>query len=389
MMRNIFLVLGILVSTFSFAQKFDSLAMTPPMGWNSWNKFGCNVSEKLIKEIADAMVVSGMKEAGYEYVIIDDCWQIDRDLNGNIIPDPERFPSGMKAVADYIHSKGLKFGIYSDAGTKTCQKRPGARGYEFQDARTYAEWGVDYLKFDWCNTSTQNAQASYKLMRDAIYKAGRPMVFSLCDWGFSKPWLWAKDVGHLWRATDDIMDCWDCEDDRNNAGFTILLDRVADLYSYSGPDHWNDPDMLEVGNSGLTVNESRAHFSLWCILAAPLIAGNDLRDMTKETVEILTNKEAIAVDQDPLGKQGVKVRDDGDFEVWVKQLSDGSRAVVLFNRSMEDKEMAVSWEELGYPSYLKCLVRDLWQHKDTGKFKERYSAKVPSHDAVMIKVTPL
>jgi len=387
-MNKILVLAAILFSSCTFAQKFEGLALTPPMGWNSWNKFGCNVSEQLIKEMADAMVHSGMKDAGYEYIIIDDCWQIGRDMNGNIIPDPERFPSGMKALADYIHSKGLKFGIYSDAGTKTCQKRPGSRGYEFQDARTYAEWGVDYLKYDWCNTSTQNAQASYQLMRDAIYKAGRPMVFSLCDWGFSKPWLWAKDVGHLWRATDDIMDCWDCEDNRNNAGFTILLDRVANLYSYSGPDHWNDPDMLEVGNNGLSTNESRAHFSLWCILAAPLIAGNDLSNMYQETIDILTNNEAIAVDQDALGKQGIKVRDDGDSEVWVKPLADGSRAVVLFNRSQKNAEIAVSWIELGYPLRLKAEVRDLWKHKNLGRYKRKFSAEVPSHDVVMIKITP-
>ena len=294
----------------------------------------------------------------------------------------------MKAVADYVHSLGLKFGIYSDAGTKTCQRRPGSRGYEFQDARTYALWGVDYVKYDWCNTTTQDAQASYRLMRDAIHKAGRPMVFSLCDWGWSKPWLWAKDVGHLWRATDDIMDCWDCEDDRNNAGFTILLDRVADIYSYSGPGHWNDPDMLEVGNSGLTVSESRAHFSLWCILAAPLIAGNDLRNMSEETLEILTNKEVIAVDQDSLGKSGIRIRDDGDLEVWVKQLADGSRAVVLFNRSLTPENISVSWTELGYPSYLKAAVRDLWQHQDLGKFTGSFTAEVTPHDAVMIRVTP-
>ena len=388
-MKNLLLLIFLFTSAYVYPQKFEGLALTPPMGWNSWNKFGCDVSEKLIKEIADAMVESGMKDAGYKYVVIDDCWQIGRDDQGNIIPDPERFPSGMKALADYIHSKGLKFGIYSDAGRKTCQRRPGSRGYEFQDARTYASWGVDYVKFDWCYTSTQDAKASYTTMRDAIYAAGRPMVFSLCDWGLSKPWLWAKDVGHLWRATDDIMDCWDCQDDRNNAGFTILLDRVADLYSYSGPDHWNDPDMLEVGNKGLNNTESRAHFSLWCILAAPLIAGNDLRTMSDETKNILTNKEAIAVDQDPLGKQGIKVRDDGDYEVWVKQLADGSRAVVLFNRSLKDKTMKVKWEELGYPSYIQANVRDLWQHKDMGKFTGKYSDIVPAHGAVMIKVVPI
>ena len=387
-MKKLFVIISVLISTMAFGQKFEGLALTPPMGWNSWNKFGCDVSEQLIKEIADAMVSSGMKDAGYEYVVIDDCWQVGRDENGNIIPDPERFPSGMKALADYIHAKGLKFGIYSDAGTHTCQKRPGSRGYEFQDARTYASWGVDYVKYDWCNTSTQNAQASYKLMRDAIYKAGRPMVFSLCDWGFSKPWLWAEDVGHLWRATDDIMDCWDCEDDRNNAGFTILLDRMVGLESYSGPGHWNDPDMLEVGNSGLTIGESRAHFSLWCVLAAPLISGNDLRDMSEETKKILTNGEVIAIDQDSLGKSGVKVRDDGDLEIWVKQLADGGRAVVLFNRGLTKEKMMVAWTELGYPSHLKAVVRDLWQHKDLGKFAGDFSADVPPHDAVMIRVNP-
>ena len=387
-MKNLIFSLFILFSFSAYPQKFEGLALTPPMGWNSWNKFGCDVSEKLIKDIADAMVVSGMKDAGYEYIIIDDCWQIGRDKQGNIIPDPKRFPSGMKALADYIHSKGLKFGIYSDAGTKTCQRRPGSRGYEFQDARTYAGWGVDYVKYDWCYTTTQNAQASYKLMRDAIRRAGRPMVFSLCDWGWSKPWLWAKNVGHLWRATDDIMDCWDCEDEKNNGGFTVLLDRVADLYSYSGPDHWNDPDMLEVGNSGLTATESRAHFSLWCVLAAPLIAGNDLRNMTDETLEILTNTEAIEVDQDPLGKQGIKVRDDGDYEIWVKQLANGSRAVVLFNRSLKPEKMSVKWVEIGYPAHLKAKVRDLWLHKDMGFFTGKYSTKVPAHGAVMIKVIP-
>ncbi len=387
-MKKYIVIISMLISTLTYAQKFEELALTPPMGWNSWNKFGCDVSEQLIKEITDAMVSSGMKDAGYAYVVIDDCWQVGRDENGNIIPDPERFPSGMKAVADYIHSKGLKFGIYSDAGTHTCQRRPGSRGYEFQDARTYASWGVDYVKYDWCNTSTQNAQASYRLMRDAIYKAGRPMVFSLCDWGFSKPWLWAEDVGHLWRATDDIMDCWDCEDDRNNAGFTILLDRMVGLDSYSGPGHWNDPDMLEVGNSGLTVSESRAHFSLWCILAAPLIAGNDLRDMSEETKMILTNREVIAVDQDPLGKSGSKVRDDGDLEVWVKQLADGGRAVVLFNRGLTKEKMSVLWTELGYPTFLKAEVRDLWLHKNLGKFTTEFTAEVPPHDAVMFRVSP-
>jgi len=248
-----------------------NLAQTPPMGWNSWNLFACDIDEDLIKGIADAMVENGMKEAGYEYVVIDDCWLLKRDKLGNPIPDPKRFPSGMKALGDYIHSKGLKFGIYSDAGTLTCQKRPGSRGYEFQDARTYAEWGVDYLKYDWCHHGTQNAKASYQIMGEALRKTGRPIVYSICEWGTNEPWKWAKEVGgNLWRTTEDILNCWDCRTDWGGMGFVWILDLQDSLAQYAEPGHWNDPDMLEVGNSGLTISESRAHFSLWAILAAPL-----------------------------------------------------------------------------------------------------------------------
>ena len=337
------------------------------MGWNSWNKFACNVSEELIKQIADAMVTSGMKDAGYQYIVIDDCWQVDRDNQGNIIADAKRFPSGIKVLADYIHAKGLKFGIYSDAGTLTCQKRPGSRGYEFQDARQYASWGVDYLKYDWCSTSTQNQQASYSIMRDALSKSGRPMVFSLCEWGSSKPWLWARDVGNLWRTTGDIQDCWDCRRDWGGMGFVHILDLQNGLESYAGPGHWNDPDMLEVGNGGMTTTEYRSHFSLWCLLAAPLIAGNDIRSMSPEIAEILTNKEVIAVDQDALGLQGRRVKREGELEVWARQLADGSRAVALLNRGATETKISVSWSDLGYPGYLPAAVRDLWARKDLGK----------------------
>ena len=366
----------------------NGLALTPPMGWNSWNKFGCNVDENLIKETADAMVSTGMKDAGYLYVVIDDCWQIDRDDQGNIIADPERFPSGMKALADYIHSLGLKFGLYSCAGTHTCQKRPGSRGYEYQDARQYAAWEVDYLKYDWCYHGQQNAEASYSTMRDALQKAGRPIVFSLCEWGSNKPWLWAKDVGHLWRTTGDIQDCWDCRRDWGGMGWTHILDLQVGLETFAGPGHWNDPDMLEVGNGGMSIPEYRTHFSLWCILAAPLMAGNDLRTMSPEIKAILTNKEVIAVDQDSLGRQGHKVRDDGDSEVWAKQLRDGSRAVVLFNRSQAPATIAVKWEEIGYPGHLSAKVRDLWQHKPLGTFQKQFSVEVPGRDVIMIRVTP-
>lgn len=366
----------------------NGLARTPPMGWNSWNKFACDVNEQLIREIADAMVTSGMKDAGYVYLVIDDCWQIDRDAQGNILPDPQRFPSGMKALADYVHSKGLKFGLYSDAGTLTCQKRPGSRGYEFQDARQYAAWGVDYLKYDWCSTGTQNAPASYSIMRDALLKAGRPIVFSICEWGTSKPWLWAKDVGNLWRTTGDIQDCWDCKRDWGGMGVVHILDLQDGLESYAGPGHWNDPDMLEVGNAGMTITEYRAHFSLWCILAAPLMAGNDLRNMTNEVKEILTNREVIAVDQDSLGMQGRRVKRDGDREVWAKQLADGGRAVVLFNRGPKSQEISVSWTDIGYPQQVAAQVRDLWAHKDLGKLTGKFSAEVPSHGVVMVTVKP-
>jgi alpha-galactosidase len=365
----------------------NGLVLTPPMGWNSWNKFGCNVSEDLIKGAADAMVSSGMKEAGYEYVVIDDCWQVSRDASGNIVADAQRFPSGIKGVADYVHSKGLKFGIYSDAGVKTCAGRPGSAGHEYQDALRYAAWGVDYLKYDWCHSGKANAEWAYTTMRDALNASGRPIVFSMCEWGTAKPWLWAKDVGNLWRTTGDISDCWDCQN-KDARSFVNIVDMQDGLETYAGPGHWNDPDMLEVGNGGMTTTEYRSHFSLWCLLAAPLMAGNDLKSMPAEIREILTNKEVIAVDQDALGMQGRRVAKVGDLEVWARQLKDGSRAVILFNRGASDAQMSVSWEELGYPAKLSAGVRDLWTKKDLGKFTGTYAAKVPSHGVVMIKVMP-
>ena len=366
----------------------NGLARTPPMGWNSWNKFGCNVSEKLIKEAADAVVSSGMKDAGYKYVVIDDCWQVSRDKDGNIIADAERFPGGIKAVADYVHSKGLLFGIYSDAGTGTCQNRPGSRGYEFQDARQYAAWGVDYLKLDWCNHSTQDSVSSYALMRDALAKSGRPIVFSICEWGSTKPWLWAGTVGNLWRTTGDIVDKWEGKEKWGGNGVVQILDLEDGLESYAGPGHWNDPDMLEVGNGGLKLTESRAHFSMWCILAAPLMAGNDIRSMAPEIRDILTNAEAIAIDQDPLGQQGKRVRKSNGLEVWSKQLADGGRAVALLNRSASGADIPVSWTEIGYPDTLAASVRDIWAKKDLGSLKSKVSASVPSHGVVLLRIKP-
>ncbi len=366
----------------------NGLALTPPMGWNSWNKFGCDVSEKLIREMADAMVATGMRDAGYRYLVIDDCWQVVRDGRGNIVPDPERFPSGMKVLADYVHSKGLLFGLYSDAGTKTCQGRPGSHGFETNDANLYAAWGVDYLKYDWCNTQGIDPKAAYPAMRDALSKCGRPIVFSMCEWGTSKPWLWAKDVGNLWRTTGDIQDCWDCRRDWGGMGWTHILDLQVGLENHAGPGHWNDPDMLEVGNGGMGIEEYRAHFSFWCLLAAPLMAGNDLRSMSKETVDILTNREAIAVNQDPLGRQGFKVRDEGNIEVWAKPLKDGGKAVILFNRSSILQTLSVRWEEIGYPAGHKTSVRDLWLNKDLGTFKNAFFTAVQARGVAMIRTSP-
>ncbi len=366
----------------------NGLARTPPMGWNTWNKFACNVSEKLVREATDALVSSGMKDAGYKYVVIDDCWQVSRDGNGNIVPDAQRFPSGIKAVADYVHAKGLLFGIYSDAGTGTCQNRPGSRGYEFQDARQYAAWGVDYLKYDWCNHGTQDSQASYSLMRDALAKAGRPIIFSLCEWGSTKPWLWAGPVGNLWRSTGDIINKWDGKEKWGGNGVVQILDLEDGLESYAGPGHWNDPDMLEVGNGGLNMTESRAHFSMWCILAAPLMAGNDIRSMTPEVRNILTNAEAIAIDQDPLGQQGKRVRTHDGLEVWAKQLADGGRAVALLNRSASPANIAASWTEIGYPDTLAAATRDIWAKKDLGSLKGKVSASVPSHGVALLRIKP-
>jgi alpha-galactosidase len=347
------------------------------MGWNSWNKFGCNVDEKMIRGMAEAMVSRGLKAAGYEFIVIDDCWQVSRDERGNILADPERFPSGIKALADYVHSLGLKFGLYSCAGTKTCAGRPGSKGYEEQDARQYAAWGVDYFKYDWCHTEGLSSEASYKKMRAALEAAGRPIVFSICEWGQSQPWRWARGVGHLWRTTGDIEDKWE--------SIIKILNLQAGLESYAGPGHWNDPDMLEVGNGGLSFEESKAHFSLWCLLAAPLMAGNDLRSISKQTAFILTNPDVIAVDQDKLGLQGRRLRTEGLTEVWVKPLADLSKAVVLLNRGPAPAVISVSWKELAVETST-AEVRDLWLKEDLGRFLSGYSAKVPARGVVMIKV---
>jgi alpha-galactosidase len=360
------------------------------MGWNSWNKFACNVNEQIVRDSADAIVSSGMRDAGYVYVVIDDCWHGLRDANGFITADAQRFPSGIKALSDYIHSRGLKLGIYSDAGRLTCGSRPGSEGHEYQDALTYARWGVDYLKYDWCNTGNRNAQEAYALMADALRQSGRPIVFSICEWGTSKPWLWAKNTGNSWRTTGDIWDSFASKDKAHDWAHPVL--EIADLneplWPFAGPGHWNDADMLEVGNGGMTPAEYRSHFSLWALMASPLMAGNDIAHMDETTRSILLNKEVIAVDQDPLGIPGRRVWKDDDREVWVKPLTNGARAVLLFNRGAHPAKIRASAEQLGYPRNLRAGIRDLWAHKGVERWSGSVARTVEPHGVAMFRVTP-
>jgi len=399
-MKLKYLLFSLFLTTLTFGQKFTELAKTPPMGWNSWNKFACDVNEDLIKQAADAMVLSGMRDAGYQYIVIDDCWHGERDSLGFIHPDKNKFPSGIKALADYIHSKGLKFGIYSDAGWQTCGGRPGSRGYEFQDAYQYSKWGVDYLKYDWCNTEGLKTEGAYLTMRDALYKAGKPIVFSMCEWGTTKPWEWAKDISHLWRTTTDISPVFEGVVDHGNWqswSAMKIMDTQVDLRKYAGPGHWNDPDMLEVGN-GLTLNENRAHFSMWCMLAAPLMAGNDLSNMSKETIEVLTNKDVISVDQDSLGIQAFRYSQNDSLEIWFKPLTDNNWAMAILNRNTHVKHVDFNWVKenvvdsiFGYKLDTKIdnyNLYDLWKHLERGNTKSPFSAEVQPRDIIMLKLIP-
>lgn len=350
------------------------LAATPPMGWSAWNHFGVNISEDIVREAADALVSSGMRDAGYQYVNIDDFWQLSRDASGAIVIDGSVFPSGMKALVDHVHQRGLKFGLYTDRGTATCGGNPGSQDHEAQDAKTYASWGVDFVKEDNCNV-TRDEQTQYQMMRDALTGTGRDIVFSICAWTYI-PWM--QKTAQLWRTTNDILNQW--------SRVPEIADQNAKYAAAAGPGHWNDPDMLEIGNGVLTATESRAHFSMWAIMAAPLLAGNDLTSMSKETLDILTAPEIIEVDQDPLGHQGVQVRVDGDLEVWSKvESGQGVRAVALFNKGAATADIAVSWGEVGLMPGA-AIVRDLWARTDLGSINDRYSASVPSHGVVMVKI---
>ena len=355
------------------------LAATPPMGWNSWNLFACDIDEVLVREMADAMVETGMQEVGYEYVNLDDCWQVERDEDGGIVADPERFPSGIAALADYVHDRGLKLGIYTCAGTLTCEGRPGSFGYEAQDMQTYADWGVDLVKVDWCYTDGLDSAERYELFREGIDASGREILLSICNWGYQDPWVWGPDMGEMWRTSLDIKDWFE------SLMFNVMA--VEPLAAFAGPGRWNDPDMLEVGNGGMTDDLYRAHFGLWAMFAAPLIAGNDLRDMTPATLEILTNPEVIAIDQDPAGLQAVLVRVSDDVRVYSRALTqDGLRAVLFFNTSKDSVGAAsITWKELGLLQGT-ASVRDLFAMEDLGAFEGAFEAEIPPTSAVMVTI---
>lgn len=358
----------------------NGLAMTPQMGWNSWNHFGCNINQTIIEETADAFVSTGLKTFGYEYVNVDDCWAKSRDSLSIIQPDNTTFPD-FQGMIDYVHSKGLKFGLYSDAGNKTCAGRPGSLGYEVTDAVTYALWKVDYLKYDNCNNDNITPLIRYPKMRDALNSTKRPIFYSLCEWGQDNPAEWAPRVGNSWRTTGDISD-----------NFDAMLER-ADLnnewYQYAGPGGWNDPDMLEVGNNGMYTKEYEVHFSLWCLMKAPLLIGCDVRNMSNDTFRILTNSEVIAVNQDPLGVQGTKVKSDGTQDVWAGPLADGSFAVLLLNRGFYDTNITADWQDFGLDPSQEAAVRDLWAHQDLGVMKGSITTSVESHAVAMYCITPV
>jgi alpha-galactosidase len=357
----------------------NGLAGTPPMGWNSWNKFAGRVDDATVRSIADAMASNGMKEAGYRYINIDDTWEAGRDAQGNIQTN-KKFPD-MKALADYVHRKGLKLGIYSSPGPNTCAGYEGSYGHEEQDAHTYAAWGIDYLKYDWCGARTlytdQEMPAIYQKMGDALRAQKRPIVYSLCQYGRLDVWKWGADVGgNLWRTTGDISDRWE--------SMTRIGFGQNDLAPWARPGHWNDPDMLEIGNGGMSEDEYKTHMSLWAILAAPLLSGNDLRNMTPAILNILTNREVIAVDQDKEGKQGTRVWKSGDQEMWARSLSGNATALAVFNRATDPAKVMVRWGEL---SMSGTRLRDLWLHQDIPWPGSEYALTVPGHGVVMLRVT--
>ncbi|MBE8520922.1 ricin-type beta-trefoil lectin domain protein [Amycolatopsis sp. H6(2020)] len=383
-MRRVLAVAAVIAAAVSIPGPAEALenglARTPPMGWNTWNTFECNINETLVKQTTDLMVSSGMRDRGYTYVNLDDCWMTrSRDASGDLVADPAKFPSGLKALGDYIHARGMKFGIYEDAGTMTCQGFPGSFGHEQADANLFASWGVDYLKYDNCHndgTTQQDYLRRYSAMRDALQATGRPITYSICEWGYFDPASWAADVGNLWRTTGDITNNWGSID-------TIYRQNVG-LASAAKPGAWNDPDMLEVGN-GMDFQEDRAHFTLWAAMAAPLIAGPDLRSASVATFSTYLNPDVIAVDQDPLGKQATRISSGDGLDVLAKPLQNADVAVVLFNENSTTKTVATTVAAAGLPAAASYRLTNLWS-KELTTSTGAISASVPSHSTVIYRV---
>jgi alpha-galactosidase len=382
------IVLLLCSCTVARAQKFEHLADTPAMGWNSWNKFTDYINEDIVKGTIDAMVTTGLRDVGYVYINIDDSWHGERDEQGFIQSSPKKFPSGIKFLADYAHAKGLKLGIYSDAGYKTCANYSGSLGHEYQDALQYAKWGIDYLKEDFCYAENINPVGAYTLMCNALQAAGRPVYFSICEGGYNKPWEWAKDISHSWRTTIDIQN--------NFKSVLSIIDQQEGLRKYAGPGRWNDPDMLEVGN-GMSVNEDRAHFTMWCMLAAPLILGNDIRSMSKETVDILMNKEVIALDQDKLGIEALKFSSEIGLEFWFKPLENGDWAFCILNRNTTPEKYIINWKKFNLNDDLSQRsinfdtavynLQNLWTKKSEGSTRRQKKVTVPGHDVLVWRLS--
>jgi alpha-galactosidase len=379
-----------------------SLAMTPPLGWNSWNMFGSAVSETVIRDTADALAASGLKDCGYEYIVIDDCWSIQcgRDAHGDLTADPGKFPNGIKALADYVHSRGFKIGIYSDAAEKTCGGHPGSYGFEEQDARLWASWGIDFLKYDYCNAPEDQAEAieRYSRMGAALRGTGREILFSLCEWGGRSPQLWGKAAGgHAWRVSGDVFDSWISiwipSWKTYSVGVDVSLDLAADLAEYGGPGGWNDLDMLvvglkgkgQIGGTGMSHLEYQTHMSIWCMACSPLMIGCNVKSMDQETASLLMNREVLAVNQDPLGRPATRAVRIGGCEIWRKPLSDGSLAVALVNRGSAGSDVVLRAGDVGLLDSPK-LARDLWAQEDAADFTRELTRRVQPHETILLRI---
>jgi alpha-galactosidase len=379
------------------------LAPTPPMGWNSWNMFGDRISETAIRETADALVSAGLRDHGYNHIVIDDCWSVKtgRDKNGDLIPDPDKFPNGIKALADYVHGMGFKIGIYSDAADRTCGGYPGSLGYEEQDAALWASWGIDFLKYDYCNAPLYDqaeAIKRYARMGEALRKTDRDFLFSLCEWGNQSPHLWARNIGgHMWRVSGDVFDSWVniwMKDWKTyGTGVDVSIDIANDLHAYGGPNGWNDLDMLVVGlkgkgqisGGGMSFLEYQTHMSLWVMACSPLMIGCDVRKLEADTASLLMNREVLEVNQDVLGIPASRVKQIGTCEIWTKRLADSGTAVALINRGSRGEDISLKARDIGLLEAPK-LARNLWNQEDIADFKVELALRVEPHETILLKV---